>query len=252
MKTKIKEKFTEKWKKYFSDSELPIACFYSDDLEDVEFPKAPQKNEKGYTCFFSQLASVRRGRARAFNQENFGCYGAVNTLGFGKAPTQGDIDHMVDFLTNVEKFKKTKEHVMGMAESNPPISAKGKYLIFKRWDLLKENDDPQIVFFFVTPDAIAGLHTLANFDTIDPHGVIAPFGSGCDSLIGFAMKELESEAPKAVIGLFDPPARACVKPNLLSFSIPWPKFMTMLENMDNCFLNTYIWEGIQKRMKPVV
>jgi hypothetical protein len=91
---------------------------------------------------------------------------------------------------------------------------------------------------------------LANFDTIDPHSVTAPFGSGCDSLIGFSMEELKSDEPKAVIGLFDPPARACVKPNFLNFSIPWPKFFTMLEKMDDCFLNTYIWENFQKRMKP--
>jgi len=28
-------------------------------------------------------------------------------------------------------------------------------------------------------------------------------------------------------------------------------YMTMLENMDDCFLNTYIWEKVRKRMKPV-
>lgn len=160
------------------------------------------------------------------------------------------MDQMVDFLLNVEKFKKTKEQVLGMAAANPPLPAQGKYLIFKRWDTLTEADDPKVVSFFCTPDTISGLHTLANFDTIGTHGVISPFGSGCDSIIGFAMKELESDKPKAVIGLFDPPARACVKPNLIGFSIPWPKFVTMLENMDDCFLNTYVWEKIHNRMKP--
>ncbi len=138
---------------------------------------------------------------------------------------------------------------MGMFAANPPMQATGRYIVFKRWDQLAEPDEPQVVLFFCTPDAISGLHTLANFDTIDPHGVISPFGSGCDSSIGFAIRELESANPKAVIGLFDPSARACVKPNLFSFSIPWPKFVSMLENMDDCFLNTYIWEKIHKRMK---
>ena len=58
-----------------------------------------------------------------------------------------------------------------------------------------------------------------------------------------------SDDPKAVIGLLDPSARACVKPNQLSFSIPWPKFLSMLDNMDDCFLNTYVWEKIHKRLK---
>jgi len=121
-------------------------------------------------------------------------------------------------------------------------------MIFKRWDLLTEADEPLVIFFFVNPDALAGLHTLANFDTMEPHGVIAPFGSGCDSLIGFPLKELSSDNPKAVMGLFDPPARSCVKRDLLSFSIPWPRFEPMLDNMDDCFLNTYVWEGILRRM----
>ena len=139
---------------------------------------------------------------------------------------------------------------MGMAAANPPEQAQGKYIIFKRWDLLTEADQLQVVAFFCTPDAISGLHTLASFDTIGPHDVIAPFGSGCDGLISSAFKELSSGEPKAVMGLFDPPARACVKADLLSFSIPGPKFVTKLENMDDCFLNTYIWEKIQNRMKP--
>ena len=245
----IKEKFIEKWANYFPVSDLPLVSYYADDLNDARFPQKPKPNKRGYTCIFSQLAPVRLGKPRAFNQDNFGCWGASGTLGFGEEPTPEDVDHMVDFLINVEKFKKSKEHVMGMLAANPPMPAQGKYLIFKRWDLLSESDTPQVVLFFCTPDAIAGLHTLANFDTMGPHGVMAPFGSGCDSFIGFAMKELNSDKPKAVIGLLDPPARACVKPNLLSFSIPWPKFVTMLENMDECFLNTYIWEKIQKRMK---
>ena len=74
---------------------------------------------------------------------------------------------------------------------------------------------------------------------------------GCDTLIGFAMKELGSDNPRAVLGLFDPPARGCVKANLLNFSVPWPKLLSMIDNMDDCFLNTYIWDGIRKRMKSI-
>ena len=246
MDLEIKEKFIEKWEKYFPGNDLPLVCFYADELNGAEFTKAPKSNKKGYTCIFSQLAPVRLGKPRAFNQENLGCFGASGLFGF--IPSEAD-DNMVDFLTNVERFKKSAEHVKGMFEANPPLTSQGKYLIFKRWDLLSETDEPQVVVFFCIPDAIGGLHSLANFDTIDPHGVITPFGSGCDSLAGFALKELQSDEPKAVIGLFDPPARACVKPNLLNFSIPWPKFLTMLQNMDDCFLNTYIWEKIRKRMK---
>ena len=245
----IKTTFMEQWEKYFPGSELPLACFYSDDLHGAKYATKPKENKKGYTCIFSQLAPVRAGKPRAFDQDSFGCFGATGTLGFSNTPTKEEIDYMANFLINEERFKKSKGHVMGMMEANPPLPAKGKYLVVKRWDTLSEQDAPQVVSFFVSPDAIAGLFSLANYDTINPHGVISPFGSGCDTLIGFAMKECESSNPKGVIGGFDPPMRACVKPNLLTFSVPYIRLITMLGNMDDCFLNTYIWEGIHKRMQ---
>ena len=130
MDLKIKTSFITKWETYFTGNDLPIACFYADEPKEADFPKAPKPNKKGYTCIFSQLAPVRAGKPRAFNQDNFGCWGASGTLGFGNEPTQEDMDHMVDFLTNVEKFKKSKEHVIGMFAANPPMPAEGKYLIF--------------------------------------------------------------------------------------------------------------------------
>ena len=247
MDLKIKTRFIEQWEKYFTGNELPIACFYSDDLMDAEFPKAPKPNKHGITCIFGQLAPVRKGKARAFNQENLGCWGSKGLLGFMPA---GADEQTVDFMVNVEKHKKSPAHVKAMFQNSPPLKALKKYLIFKRWDLLTENDDPQVVFFFCTPDVLAGLHGLANFDTMTPHGAITPFCSGCEMLVAFPMKELESDHPKAVIGLLDPSARRWVRPDLLSFSIPWPKFLSMLKNMDDCFLNTSIWENIRKRLNP--
>lgn len=245
MDLKIKTSFIEKWEKYFAGSELPIACFYSDDLNGAEFPDAPKPGKHGITCIFGQLAPVRKGKARAFNGDNLGCWGSKGLLGF--MPAQAD-EQTINFLVNVEKYKQGPAHVQAMFENSPPLKAPQKYLVFKRWDLLMENDNPQVVFFFCAPDVLSGLHCLANYDTMTPHGVITPFCSGCEMLVAFSMKEVQSETPRAVLGLLDPSARAWVKPDLLSFSIPWRKFQTMLENMDDCFLNTYIWEDIRKRL----
>ncbi len=245
MNLDIKKDFIEKWGKYFHGNELPIACFYSDDLNDAEFPNVPKPNKHGLTCIFGQLAPVRKGKAHAFNQDNLGCWGSKGLLGF--MPAEAD-DQTIDFLVNVEKYKKSPAHVKAMFQNSPPLKAPKKYLIFKRWDFLTENDDPQVVFFFCTPDVLAGLHGLANYDTMTPYGVITPFCSGCEMLVAFPMKELKSDDPRAVIGLLDPSARGWVKQDILSFSIPWPKFQSMLENMDDCFLNTGIWGNIRKRL----
>jgi len=118
-------------------------------------------------------------------------------------------------------------------------------------DTLEEQDDPQVVFLFGSPNVIAGLHGLANFDTMTPYGVIAPFSTGCDSIVGFPMDELESDQPKTVLGALDPSVRNRFKPDILTFSAPWPKFLSMLENMDDSFLNTVGWSIVKSRFSRV-
>jgi len=247
MNIEIKERFMEAWKKHFPGSELPIACYYSNEINNVEFPNAPKPNAKGFTCIFAQIAPVRKGRARAFNKENLGCFGSFLPFGFDTEVTE----EVKNYVCNVERVKKSYDHVDSIYEHRPPKQAPGKYLVFKRWDTLEEQDDPQVVFFFGNPDVIAGLHGLANFDTMTPYGVIAPFGTGCDSIVGFPMHELESDQPKAVLGALDPSVRIRFKPHILTFSAPWPKFLSMLENMDESFLATDGWSKVKSRFSRV-
>ncbi len=243
----ILEAFAKQWARYFPGSELPVAFAYADALDGVRYPDPPGQ-VGGYTCIFGQLSAVRNGEARAFDGANAGCFGAAGVLGFSD-PRQG-LGPEYDFLVKEEKFYKTAEQVREILDRYPPVPARGRYAVFKRWDLLTEKDEPLVVSFFCRPDAVAGLHALANYDSRTPHGVIAPFGSGCDTLVGFALRELASDLPRAVLGLFDPSARVCVRPELLTFSVPWPKFTGMLENMDRCFLTTPLWQRIRKRMQP--
>jgi len=119
----------EKWEKYFPGNELPIACFYADELNGVDFPDKQKPNKRDHTCIFSQLAPVRKGRSRAFNMENLGCWGAATAFGFDKNLIT---DQLVDFLVNVERYKKTPAHVQKMYDGYRPISVEGKYLVFKR------------------------------------------------------------------------------------------------------------------------
>ena len=243
MNIEIRERFTEAYEKYFPGSELPIACFYTDELNNAEFPNAPKPNAKGFTCIFSQIAPVRKGRSRAFNKENLGCFGSFLPFGFDTEVTED----VRNYVCNVERVKKSYDHVDSMYEHRPPRQAPAKYLVFKRWDTLEEQDDPQVVFFLGSPNIIAGLHGLANFDTMTPYGVIAPSGTGCDSIVGFPMEQLESDQPNAVLGALDPSIRIRFKPDILSFSVPWPKFLSMLENMDESFLATDSWSNVKSR-----
>ena len=103
--------------------------------------------------------------------------------------------------------------------------------------------------FFAPADVLSGLFTLANFDEADPYRVIAPFGAGCASIVDYPYRELESERPRAVLGMFDVSARPCVPPGVLTFAVPWPKFESMVDNMDESFLSGETWGKVRDRIK---
>ena len=106
-----------------------------------------------------------------------------------------------------------------------------------------------MVVFFAAADVLSGLFTLANYDEADPHGVVAPFGAGCASIVAYPYRELRSERPQAVLGMFDVSARPCVSSGVLTFAVPWPKFMRMVDNIGESFLITKTWDKVQGRIK---
>ena len=125
-------------------------------------------------------------------------------------------------------------------------NAPGDYIIFKRWDHMEDGDNPLVVIFFATSDVLSGLITLANFDEPQPNGVITPFGAGCATIVDYPYKELKSSEPRAVLGMFDVSARPAT---VLTFAVPWPKYVRMVDNMKESFLITESWDKVRMRMK---
>ncbi|MBL7138694.1 MAG: DUF169 domain-containing protein [Bacteroidales bacterium] len=77
---------------------------------------------------------------------------------------------------------------------------------------------------------------------------MAPFGSGCSSIVYHPFFENEKEDPKAVLGMFDVSARPCVPKDTLTFAIPMKKFTKMISFMDESFLITPSWQTVKKRL----
>ena len=126
--------------------------------------------------------------------------------------------------------------------------AKGNYIIFKRWDMLQEFDEPAVIIFFAKPDVLSGLFTLANFDQVEPNSTFTPFGAGCGSIVHYPYFEKDAERPRAVIGMFDPSARPCVPKDILSFAVPMIKFEKMIDYMEESFLITDTWKTVRNRI----
>jgi uncharacterized protein (DUF169 family) len=204
-------------------------------------------------CVIGALTKVRKGESLAFDVDAVGCPGGRKYLGFSDT-LMPDFEYFLSCgipgKLEGERYKKTPEMVKEFMERQmPQTEAPGKYIIFKRWDNLESDDKPDVVIFYARPDVLSGLFTLASFDEAEQNMVIAPFGSGCASIVQYPFLEKGKESPRAVIGMFDVSARPFVEEDVLTMAVPLSKFTRMIDNMEESFLITGSWENIQKRIK---
>jgi len=250
MDVKRKEEFMRLWDKYFPGAELPIAFYYTDETPAADLVKPPA----GHRCIFADLVKVKAGESLCFDAQAIGCFGGKRYIGFSDKL----MPNFEYFLScgipgklEGERYKKTPEIVKSLMAKAPQFQAPRHFIVFKRWDHLKASDEPDVVIFFARPDVLAGLFTLANFDVADPNGVFTPFAAGCGSIVQYPYLERSSDAPRAVLGMFDISARPFIPEDVLSFAVPRTKFERMIDNMDESFLITPSWGKIQKRISNI-
>jgi uncharacterized protein (DUF169 family) len=242
----FKESFLVKWEKYFGKAEPPIAFYYTDKVPEQELKETSNRDQ----CLIGNVNAVRSGRTFVYSTESAGCAGGKRFTGFSQK-LRPDIKYFLSCgipgKMEGERHKKSPEVTAEFLKNYPRFAAPGKYLVFKRWDKLAEVDNPAAVIFFATPDVLSGLFVLANYDTADLYGVIAPTGSGCSSIIAYPLAEAASSKPRCVLGMFDVTARPCVPADKLTFTIPINRFKEMVENMDESFLITGSWTAMKNR-----
>jgi len=248
MNPELKENFISRWKKYFNNAELPIAFYYSE--SDGHATKAEQP--KGWSCIIRELAKVRNGASIYYTASDITCGGAKRYMGYAdkvRPNFEFFLSCGIPDKMEGERYKISPEVVLETQKHQKILPVAGKNIIFKRWDNLLESDNPDAIIFFVKNEVLSGLFTLANFDQVDPNGVIAPFAAGCGSIIHYPYLQKDEENPKAVLGMFDVSARPCVPDNVLSFTVPMKKFEKMVGYMDESFLITPSWDKVKKRIE---
>ncbi len=249
MDSALKDKFLTLWKKYFNNAALPITFYYTDETGKAELVKPGSVPR----CIIGALVKVRDGQSFAFDVNAVGCAGGKRYLGFAEN-LMPDFEYFLSCgipgKLEGERYKKTPEMVKEYLKHAPAMKAPGRYIVFKRWDRLEASDSPEVIICFAEPDVLAGLFTLASYDESEQNMVIAPFGSGCASIVQYPYLEVKSPRPRAVIGLFDVSARPFVPHNMLTFAAPMSKFARMIDNMAESFLITPSWAKVQKRIKP--
>ena len=247
MNLPLRDQFLDRWNKYFPTADLPLTFYYSDNPAGAEPIPVGERPH----CLIAELGTVRKGKSIYFDSGTVPCMGGKRFLGFSTQVRPGFryfLSCGVEGEIHGERYKKSPELVDQFMANQPTFSAPAKYIVFKRIDRLDKSDPPIAAIFFARPDVLSGLFTLANFDEAEADTVIAPFGAGCSSIVAHPLVEAERERPRAVLGMFDVTARPHVPVDMLTFAIPWKKFETMIQNMDESFLITGAWGNVQKRI----
>jgi len=243
----LKDKFLAGWKKHFPGAELPLVFYFTDAGPGPEYVAPPA----GHRCMLGVLARAWRGETLRFDAASVGCMGGMRYCGMACEMRPG-FEH---FLSNGipgkmegERYKKTPETVLEMMKIVPKWQAPAKYLVFKRFDQLTPDENPDAAVFFAPPEVLSGLFTLANYEETEMNGVFCPFGPGCGAIVQYPYLEKGSARPRGVLGMFDVSARPQVPKGTLSFAVPMDKFARMVGDMDGSFLITRAWERVKARL----
>jgi hypothetical protein len=209
------------------------------------------RSSEGWRCFVCDLTKVRNGSPLAFDSDSIPCRGGRRYCGYESdlfADFRYFLSYGIEGKLEGERYKKTPEIVDEWQKDIHVMPSGGKYLIFKRWDILEEQDNPDVVIFYTRGEALSGLFTLANYDRADPFGVIMPMGAGCASIVHYPWHEGQSDDPRAVLGMMDPSARPCVPLDIMTFAVPMKKFIRMVSDMNESFLITPTWDKVKKKI----
>ncbi len=242
------QKFQDLWQRFMGEVELPLVFYYTDNpATDIKIAEKP----KGWRCFVGDLAKVRKGQSLAFSDDTISCGGGKRYLGYSSKPRPGFEYFLSCGNADIEgeRYKQSPELVEEFLRNSPVTNFSGKYIVFKRWDKLTGDESPDVAIFFAKPDVLSALFTLSNFDRKDLHGVIAPFGSGCASIIQYPLAESAQKAPRTIMGMFDISARPYIPENTFTLAMPIKRLETIIDYMEESFLITPTWDQVKKRVE---
>lgn len=210
---------------------------------DSEFNPVVQILPQKRTCIYAYFNAWMRGQTLKLTSSNFGCLGCGYWL-FGKETRTRKA--LVDFLTDTEGLKCTKEVTEGWLSGSDTYAPKHKTLFVGPLKGAMENYLKSVTFF-VNPDQLSALLIAANYCSSETQvpPVSIPFGSGCSQLLPLVVY---TEMPHAVIGATDLSMRGYLPNNLLAFTVNKPMFEQLCHLGHQSFLDKpYFSEFLQRR-----
>ena len=248
--------------------EEPMGMFYTDMRPDQGtspdnkmLPTAEQeaKGEVDFGAVFANFSCVigkiwlarKKKTAAYFDREHYGCLGGAFYLGFMKP----QLEFIAHFISSGipgrvagEHYLESPEVARGFFTSIDPRPAPARFCVFKPLGQFSAGEAPEIVTFFARAEIVSGLNQLAVFVTNDFEAVASPFGAGCTNLVSWPLRYLSQGKLKAVMGGWDPSERKFLKPDEITFSVPYEMFGRMVARWRESFLGTDTWTIVKKRI----
>ena len=259
---------TERLLELLGHNEMPFGVHYSEEKPDGYGPKPGEiftrerelSNEidwkkafDNFTCFAGSVWLARKKRKAAWiSHEECGCMGGGYYTGM-YGPYVDMIVHYVS--TGIpgtpfegEHYLPSPESMRSFLEDCAPQLGRGKYCVLKPLEQFADTVSPLSVTFFVRPEVLIGLHSLTCFTVGSHNAVESPFGALCTSIVAWPLVYEQRGIECGVLGGFDPSARKFMKPDELSFSVPFGLYRRMLDHMETSMLSRHTWEGCRKKV----
>lgn len=225
----------------------PVAVLWSDEKPEG----AIQFTEGKWGCVTSVLFKVAKGQTAVFDQNTTGCGGGAVGLGF-KSFELGYIEYFLSTglpERNIEgeHHRKNPEMAKGFTTQLPKIKIPTKYVVFKPLEQVSVNEQPQCIVFFVNADQLSALVMFANYDKPSKDNAILYSAAGCHQTVLEAIAQNYLDNPKAIVGLTDISARRFVDKDLLTFSLPYKRFVELESEVKGSFLTKEEWIKLRDR-----
>lgn len=206
-----------------------------------------------FSCVLGKLWLARRkGEAAWFAADRYGCPGGSFYLGFH----QPQLDFIACYISTGipgtpvagERYLPSPASARRFFTEIAPRPAPAKYCVFKPVNRFAPDETPETVTFFARGEVLTGLANLAAFVTDDFEVTATPFGAGCSFMTTWPLHYLAKGRPRAVLGCGDPSARKFMKPDEMTFTLPFALYEQLLARWPEAFLATKTWAGVQKKI----
>ncbi len=205
-----------------------------------------------FSCLAGNLWLARKKRKAAWiSHEECGCMGGGFYCGLYRPYLETNVLYVSTGIPGTpvegERYLPSSEAMHAFMRDTTPPEAPGKYCIIKPLGQFGPGETPLVATFFVRPETLNGLYSLACYAAGSHLAVASPFSAACGSIVAWPLVYQARGEERAVLGGFDLSARKFLKTDELIFSAPLPLYRKMLNVMEDSALTRGNWQGVRKK-----